>query len=308
MNAGKRLRKRIMMGREQWLPLRDPCFVMPESSIPPKLKALRTLIREAGPSLVAFSGGVDSALVLKIAFDELADRALACIGVSPSYPKRELRAAVQFARHIGAPVRLIKTREYLDPDYAANAANRCYFCKSHLHDALQSIAAAESWQSVLDGTNADDLGDDRPGIAAARQRGVRSPLVEAAVTKAEVRALAAHLDLPVADKPAMACLSSRVPHGTPITEALLQQIEQAEDVLVALGFTQYRVRHHDNLARIELPADDLHRALTHREQIVAAVREAGYQHVTLDLKGFRPTPAADAEQLTLLTIETAPAS
>ena len=299
----------MLIPKKRVPPLPDSRNSMPMSPIPtPKLKALRTLIHEAGPSLVAFSGGVDSALVLKIAVDELADRALACIGVSPSYPKRELRAAVQFAQHIGASVRLIKTREYADPDYAANPANRCYFCKSHLHDALQSIAAAEKWQSVLDGTNVDDLGDDRPGIMAARQRGVRSPLVEAAVTKAEVRALAAHLDLPVADKPAMACLSSRVPHGTPITESLLQQIEQAEDVLVALGFTQYRVRHHDNLARIELPADELHRALTYREQIIAGLRDAGYQHVTLDLQGFRPTPAAESEQLTVLTIETAPAS
>jgi uncharacterized protein len=237
--------------------------------------------------LVAYSGGVDSALVMAIAHEQLGDRALACIGVSPSYPTREMRAAVQLAEQLGVPFRLVDTEEYLDPNYAANPTNRCYFCKTELHGQLAAIAAAEGWQVVADGNNASDVGDFRPGMDAAREHGVISPLMEAGVTKAEVRAIARHLDLPVWDKPAMACLSSRVPHGTAITPELLRKIEAAEDVLVDLGFTQFRVRHHDEIARIELPVEDFPRALARHEQITAGIQAAGYRFVTLDLAGFR---------------------
>ena len=206
-----------------------------------------------GSALVAYSGGVDSALVMVVAHQELGDRALACIGVSPSYPTREMRAAIELAEQLGVPYRQIDTEEHLDPSYAANPVDRCYFCKTELHDQLQAVARAEGWQAVLDGNNASDVGDFRPGMTAAREHGVRSPLLEAGISKEEVRALARHLDLPVWDKPAMACLSSRVPHGVAITPALLRQIEAAEDCLVALGFEQFRVRHHDEIARIELP-------------------------------------------------------
>lgn len=198
-----------------------------------------------------------------------------------------MRAAIELAESLGVPYRLIDTEEHLDPNYAANLADRCYFCKTELHDQLQALAQAEGWAAVVDGNNASDLGDYRPGMAAAREHGVYSPLLEAGITKSEVRALAQALGLPVWDKPAMACLSSRVPHGTPITPELLRQIEGAEDALVALGFRQFRVRHHGDIARIELPAEDLPAALTQREAIVAGITAAGYRFVTLDLAGFR---------------------
>lgn len=252
-----------------------------------KLEHLRAIVRSLGSALVAYSGGVDSALVMAVAHQELGERALACIGVSPSYPTREMRDAVKLAEKLAVPYRLIDTEEHLDANYAANLADRCYFCKTELHDKLQAIAQAEGWAAVVDGNNASDLGDYRPGMTAAREHDVRSPLLEAGITKDEVRALAQALGLPVWDKPAMACLSSRVPHGVPITPELLRQIESAEDTLVDLGFRQFRVRHHGDIARIELPAEDMPNAIAQRAAIVAGVQTAGYRFVALDLAGFR---------------------
>ncbi len=252
-----------------------------------KLTTLRQIVGGCGSALVAYSGGVDSALVMVVAHQELGDRALACIGVSPSYPTREMRSAIDLAEQLGVPYRLIDTEEHLDPSYAANPVDRCYFCKTELHDRLQAVAKAEGWLAVLDGNNASDVGDFRPGMTAAREHNVRSPLLDAGISKDEVRELARQLDLPVWDKPAMACLSSRVPHGTAITPALLRQIEAAEDCLVALGFEQFRVRHHDEIARIELPLADLARAASLHREITASVLAAGYRYVTLDLAGFR---------------------
>ena len=252
-----------------------------------KLTTLRQIVGGCGSALVAYSGGVDSALVMVVAHQELGDRALACIGVSPSYPTREMRAAIDLAEQLGVPYRLIDTEEHLDPSYAANPVDRCYFCKTELHDRLQAVAKAEGWLAVLDGNNASDVGDFRPGMTAAREHNVRSPLLDAGISKDEVRELARQLDLPVWDKPAMACLSSRVPHGTAITPALLRQIEAAEDCLVALGFEQFRVRHHDEIARIELPLHDLPRAAGLHSEIAAGILAAGYRYVTLDLAGFR---------------------
>lgn len=252
-----------------------------------KLAALRAIVRKLDSVLVAYSGGVDSALVMAVAHAELGHRMLACIGMSPSYPQRELRDAIALAEAIGAPFRIVGTEEYLDPNYAANPTDRCYFCKSELHGQLQTLAAEGGWSVIADGANASDLGDFRPGMQAARERNVRSPLLEAGITKAEVRAIARHLGLPVWDKPAMACLSSRVPHGTPITPELLRQIEGAEDTLVALGFRQFRVRHHGEIARIELPVEEFGRAVAAHAAIVAGLTAAGYRFVTLDLAGFR---------------------
>lgn len=273
-----------------------------------KLSRLRSIMHECGSVLVAYSGGVDSALVMAVAHAELGENALACIGVSPSYPAREMRDAVKLAEELGVPYRLVNTEEYLDPNYAANPNNRCYFCKSELHNRLKQILVQEEWGVVLDGNNASDVGDFRPGMSAARERGVRSPLLEAGITKEEVRAIAQELGLPVWDKPAMACLSSRVPHGTPITPELLRQIEAAEDVLVELGFRQFRVRHHNEIARIELPPEEFPKAIEAHMGITNGVKAAGYRFVTLDLAGFRsgslnPTNGASGTAIPLVMSE-----
>lgn len=251
--------------------------------------ALQNWMRQFASVLVAYSGGVDSALVMAAAHTVLGDRAIACIGVSPSYPKRELDRAIEVASQLGARFQLIDTQEHLDPRYAANPGNRCYFCKNELYGRLAKVAAEMDVAVVLDGTNATDLTEDRPGRLAAKEHCVRSPLAELDFTKDQVRATARQIGLPVWDKPAMPCLSSRVPHGVAIVPELLGRIEHAEDALLALGFKQFRVRHHGEVARVELPVSDLPRAIERREQIVNEIRAAGYRFVTLDLAGFRNT-------------------
>jgi pyridinium-3,5-biscarboxylic acid mononucleotide sulfurtransferase len=255
-----------------------------------KLDSMRAFVGQFPSAIVAYSGGIDSALVTRVSHEVLGEKALACIGVSPSYPKRELRAAIEFAKQIGATYRLVYPNEIKNENYAANPNNRCYFCKTELHGELVSLAAREGFAVVLDGTNADDATIDaafRPGISAAREHGVRSPLYEAGIGKAEAREIAKHLGMAIWDKPAMACMSSRVPHGTPISPELLAQIEAAEDVLYDLGLRQFRVRHHGPIARLEVSAEDFSVVLQHRSLITARFKEVGYVFTALDLAGFK---------------------
>ncbi len=274
-----------------------------------KLETMREVIAGFPSALVAYSGGVDSALVMRVAHEVLGERALACIGVSPSYPLREQRSAIELAEQIGAPYRLVYPNEIANPNYAANPNNRCYFCKSELHDELQELARSDGYAVVLDGTNADDVGREaafRPGISAAREHGVRSPLWEAGIRKAEVRAIAQALGMPVWDKPAMACMSSRVPHGTAITPALLKQIESAEDFLYEMGLRQFRVRHHGEVARIEVPAEDFPTILQQHEAIVRHFTSIGYTFVSLDLAGFRSGSMNATRQPDLVSLASIP--
>ena len=260
------------------------------SAASPQLLQLQAWMRQFPSLLTAYSGGVDSALVMAVAHQTLGERALACIGISPSYPERELQGALALAKTLGATVRLVDTFEHEDPNYAANPANRCYFCKSELYHRLRKIAADEKFALIVDGNNASDaLANDRPGWAAAREQNVRSPLAELGLTKDHVRQLALELHLGVWNKPAAPCLSSRVPHGTPILPGLLQKIEHAENALHALGFTTFRVRHHNDIARIELPPEDFPQALALHTEITTALKSpqgGGYKFITLDLAGF----------------------
>jgi uncharacterized protein len=252
-----------------------------------KLAHLRQVFSEMGSVLVAYSGGLDSAFVLKVATDVLGDRAIGLTAVSPSLPERERVDAERIAREIGARHVVVDTNELADPNYAANPANRCFFCKSELYRTTEREQAARGLAVVVNGTNTDDLGDHRPGLEAARKAGVRSPLVEAGLSKAEVRELARTLGMDVWDKPASACLSSRIPYGTPVTRERLAQIGALEDALKDLGLRQVRVRHHGDLARIEVSRAELERAFTLRDAIVAAGKGVGYTFVTLDLAGYR---------------------
>ena len=252
-----------------------------------KYAALKTSVRDLKRVIVAFSGGVDSSLVAYVAAETLHEDALAVTSGSQSLKRSDLKLAGELAEKWGMRHRVIVTDEVSKPEYRANPVNRCFYCKTTLYDALARIAADEGYDHVLNGTNTDDLGDHRPGLIAANDFHVVSPLVDAGFDKADIRALAAHLGLDNAAKPQSACLSSRFPYGSHITEQRLAQVEAAEDALAALGFSQYRVRHHEEVARIELVASELPRALKMREQIQAAVKATGYRFVAVDLGGFR---------------------
>jgi uncharacterized protein len=255
-----------------------------------KYARLQAICRELGSTLVAFSAGVDSTLLLKVCVDELGpERAVAVTAVSESLPSHELAQAKRLARDIGARLILVETHELQDENYASNPTNRCFYCKQELFTTIFPVAEREGLATVVYGANLDDTGDYRPGMQAAKQLGARAPLLEAEMGKPEIRAVSRWLGLETWDKPAFACLSSRIPYGERVTEEKLQQIDAAEVALVAEGFRQVRVRHHGELARIEVPAADLPRFFEggRNERVTRALKEIGFRFVTLDLLGYR---------------------
>ncbi|HAX80183.1 MAG TPA: ATP-dependent sacrificial sulfur transferase LarE [Cyanobacteria bacterium UBA11372] len=254
-----------------------------------KLEQLKTIFAEMDRALIAYSGGIDSTLVAKVAYDVLGDRALAITAESPSLLPEDLEEARIQAAAIAIPHEIVQTHEMDNPNYTANPVNRCYFCKSELHDTLKPLALQRGYPYVVDGVNADDLQDYRPGIQAAKERGARSPLAEVGITKIEVRQLSQQLGLPWWDKPAQPCLSSRFPYGEEITVAKLQRVGRAELYLRKLGLKNLRVRSEGDTARIELLPEQIKEFVltTDLPQLVAAFQEFGFIYVTLDLEGFK---------------------
>jgi len=278
-----------------------------------KLDQLRDLLRSYGSCLVAYSGGVDSVFLARVARDVLGDKSLAVIADSASLPRRELNEALEIAERFQIPVRVVRTQEFQNPNYTANPTNRCYFCKHELFTELEPIARDDKFAVIAYGENASDVGDFRPGAQAAKEFQVRAPLKEVGMTKAEIREFSAQLGLPTADKPQMACLSSRIPYGETVTPEKLRMIEAGENVLRDLGFYDLRVRHHElrasdavrldpkallatrhaspvtHLARIEVGPSELPRLLENgtSTKVAEALKQIGYAHVTLDLQGYR---------------------
>ena len=258
-----------------------------------KLKLLKKKFSSYGSCLVAYSGGVDSAFMALVAHQVLGDKSLAVMADSPSVPRRELEDAIELARKFNIPLEIIKTHEFENSEYLANPQNRCYFCKYDLFSELKPVAEKHGLSVIVHGENASDVGDFRPGIQAAAQHNIQAPLKEVGLTKPEIRELSAAMGLPTASKPQMACLSSRIPYGEPVTPQKLSMIEAAENLLRDLGFYEVRVRHHElklgHLARIEVGVDELGKFYQDglMNKVADGIKAAGYLHVTLDLQGYR---------------------
>jgi pyridinium-3,5-biscarboxylic acid mononucleotide sulfurtransferase len=254
-----------------------------------KEQKLEELLKSMAPVIVAFSGGVDSSYLAYKAHQVLGSKSLAVMAESPSVPSQQRRMASRVAEQIGMAFKIVNTQELERADYSSNPSNRCYFCKDELFSRLRAVAREAGSAAILDGLNADDLGDFRPGRKAGEEHQVRSPLLEAGLTKDEIRELSRRASLPTADQPASACLSSRFPYGVPITEEKLKVVDQGEEALRAMGFRIFRVRHHEHLVRLEFGQDDLKKALNPEIALSLATlfKSLGYKYVTLDLEGYR---------------------
>jgi uncharacterized protein len=259
-----------------------------QGALKQKVEACQKTLRELGTVLVAFSGGVDSSYLLALAVRTLgAGKVLAAMAVSTIFPQRDARAGRALARELGVELVELSTAHLADPAFTSNPADRCYYCKSRFMSQLKQLAAERGLAAVVSGANADDRGDYRPGARAEVELGIRRPLQDAGLTKAEIREASAAIGLATARQPSLACLATRVPYGEPITREKIARIEAGEEMLLGLGFSQCRVRDHGTVARVEVPADELDDALRQRQEVVRRLKDLGYTYVTLDLEGFR---------------------
>lgn len=262
--------------------------MMENDTIDEKNEALGSLLKEMGNVLIAYSGGVDSAFLIARAKEELGNQMLAVTAASETFPQREFDEAIALAKDLHVPYFTIEIKEFENEDFVKNDPNRCYFCRRGLHERLVHLAQERGYPYILDGTNASDVGDYRPGMKALREKGVRSPLKEAGLTKDEIRILSKRMNLRTWNKPSFACLSSRIPYGTRITEKAINQLDLAENFLLKeIGLHQVRVRHHDKIARIEVDAEEVQTVITYKEMIDQKLKEFGFSYVALDLMGYR---------------------